>query len=1147
MSASEPATTQRDLQVDLAAELAAELAAAGFFDAEEIGRGGFGVVYRCTERSLDRAVAIKVLTSEFAGEDRQRFVREQHALGRLYGHPNVVQILQADITATGRPYIVMPFLSRGSLESRLRSKGPIPWGEVLSIGERIAGALAAAHAARTVHRDVKPANILVSDYDEPQLADFGIARISGGFETAAGRITGTPAFTAPEVLDGEPPNPASDIYSLGATLFCLLTGHAAFERRTNERVIAQFLRVMTEPIPDLRGTGIPAEAVAAVETAMARDPRARPESAAAYQRQLRDVLGSWAPATGPGPPRQSGYPALPDVPSRASAVRQAAPPPTALTKFRPPTPPRALVDRPRLLQILRKGKQRRLTVVHAPAGFGKSTLAAQWAKTMAADQTQVAWLTIDADDNNAVWFLAHLVEAVRRARPSLGAELDQILEERATDATRYVVTALINEIHSSGETFAIVIDDWHRVTNRAAIATMEFLLDNACHHLRIVVASRSLAGLPISRMRVCDELVEIDSNDLRFNQAETNSFLVDINLLELAASDVAGLQESTEGWAAALQLASLSLRGKDNPAECIGQLSGHNYAISEYVESNILDTLDPALLDFLLATSVTETVCGDLADALAGVGYGQEMLEEAEHLELFLHRLDDESTWFRYHRLFADILRHRLTRHNPDRLRRLHQTASKWFADHKMLNEAVDHALAANEVTGAVGIIEEHGRELLEQAKMATVLGLVAKLPSAYATTNPRVQLLVAWATVALQRPLAARTALDLVDAVLDAGVPDEAAAAMRVEASLIRTGAGNFTDNYGRLPEVIEQLLHVEGAEGQLDPFFAMVAASTGSTCALNRFDFDEARRWQHWVAPYRPKCNGPFAVVYGYCMGAIAAYEQLDIAAAESDLRTALAMARTIGNRTHGATLASALLGALQYHRGDLVGAEELLDDSAALGPEGALVEFMNATYGIGARVKALRGDRDAAEARLAEGAKIAANLSLPRLAARIVNERVRIGLPIDQDDHDELIQLSLDLHQPDGLHRLTAELQQDTAIRLLLDHHSHVAAEQACTRAERLVREIATFDRPRALTSAELLWAATLSASGRPDEAIALAVPALTRCAEHGLTRFAADEGWPMHRILAALDMDPTSAPGLPRSFLREALAEPYFDRH
>ncbi|MFE2998629.1 protein kinase [Nocardia sp. NPDC059246] len=1143
MTEIDPTATQRDMQVGSAAELAA----AGFFDAEEIGRGGFGVVYRCLEASLDRMVAIKLLTSELGGEETERFVREQHALGRLSGHPNIVQVLQTDITATGRPYIVMPFHSRGSLENRLRAHGPVPWDEVLSIGERIAGALAAAHAAGTIHRDVKPANILITDYDEPQLADFGIAHIGGGFETTTGHITGTPAFTAPEVLGGAPPSPASDIYSLGATLFCLLTGHAAYERRSGESVMAQFLRITTEPIPDLVETGIPRDAVAAIEAAMALDPQARPETAAAYQRRLRDALRRCAPVTEPG---QSGQveraTPQPYVPPQPSRPREHTAPPAALTKFRPPTAPRALVDRPRLLRILRDGQQRRLTVIHAPAGFGKSTLAAQWASTLAAEQVQVAWLTIDSDDNNAVWFLAHLIEAIRRARPTLGNELEQILEERATDATRYVVTTLINEINSSGDTFAVIIDDWQRVTNPDTRAVMGFLLDNACEHLHIIVTSRSPAGLPLSQMGVRDELVEIDSEDLRFDEAETNSFLVDANRLQLTPGDIAGLRESTEGWAAALQLASLSLRGKDNPADFIGRISRHNYAIGEYVASNVLDTLNPALLDFLLATSVTETVRGDLADALAGVSCGQEMLEEAEHLELFLRRVDD-SEWFRYDRLFADLLRHRLARLDPDRLRQLHRTASSWFADRKMLNEAVDHALAANEVRTAVELIEKRGRELLERSKMATLLGLVAKLPPAYATNNPRLQLLVAWANIGLQRLLPARTALDLVDAMLDSGVVAEADTdTMRTEVALLRAIAGYFADSYVGLPEIVERRLHDQSAEGRLDSFFATVAADTASISALYRFDFDEARRWQHWAAPYHPRREGPFAVVYGYCLAAMAAYEKLDVATAESELRTALALAQTIGTHTHGARLASALLGALRYHLGDLAEAEALLDESAELGPEAALVEIMMAAYAIGSRVKALRGDLEAAVARLAEGAEIATNLSLPRLAARMVNERVRLGLPIDRQDHDALVPLPRYRRKPDRFHTLAAELQQETAIRLLLDEHSPAAAEDACARAERLVRDIALADRPRAVTAAQLLWAAALSTAGRLDEAITVAVPALTLCAEQGLIRFVADEGRALHPILAALDADPALAPELPRPFLRETLAAPRFDR-
>lgn len=1133
----DPAATQPDLQLGHTAELAA----AGFFDAEEIGRGGFGVVYRCTEQSLDRQVAIKILTSELAGEDRERFVREQHALGRLSGHPGVVQILQADITTTGRPYIVMPFHSRGSLENRLRTSGPIPWEQALSIGERIAGALAAAHAAGIIHRDVKPANILVTDYGEPQLADFGIARIGGGFETSTGHITGTPAFTAPEVLGGAPPSTASDIYSLGATLFCLLTGHAAFERRSGESVMTQFVRMTSEPIPDLRTFAIPADAVAAVEVAMNLDPRSRPESAIAYQHRLREALRT-AHAAG-ARDRSDPAPSVHDFVPRRSTRPEHTAPPAALTKFQPPTPPRALVDRQRLLRILREGGQRRLTVIHGPAGFGKSTLAAQWASALAADGIHVAWLTIDSDDNNAVWFLAHLIEAVRRARPSLGRELHQILEDRASDATRYVLTALINEIHSSGETFALVIDDWHRVTSPSAVATMEFLLDNACHHLRIIVAARTPAGLPLGRMRVRDELVEIDSEDLRFDEAETNSFVVDVNRLHLTAPDIADLRESTEGWAAALQLASLSLRGKKEPSKHMSRLSGNHHAIDEYVGANILDTLDPALLDFLMSTSITETVCGDLANALAGVAYGQEMLEEAEHLELFLRHVDDESKWFRYHRLFADLLRRRLIRQEPDRLRRLHQTASIWFADHKMLNEAVDHALSANDVERAVGLIEARGRELLERSKWATLLGLVAKLPTAYATTNPRLQLMVAWANLALQRLLRARTALDVVDAMLRSRTLDESdTAEIEVESSLIRAMVAFFADEYDddHPPDVVEQCL----AGPVVDSFFATCGADVASTCALYRFDFAEARRWQQWAAPYHPQRRGPFAVVYGYCIASFAAYEQLDIAGAESDLRKALVLAQTIGPHTHGVRMVSATLGALRYHLGDLEGAEELLDESAELGPEAAMVESMIATFGIGARTKALRGDRGAAEARLAEGAKLATDLSLPRLSARIANERLLIGLPTEFDDYDVPVR-SADRGKISGLRMLRAEAYEEVAIRSLLAERSPGAIEQACSRAERLVREIATADRPRAVTSAELLWATCLSEAGKMDEATMVAVPALLRCAEHGLIRFVADEGRPLRRILAALVAEPDRAPELPRPFLRAALNAPIFD--
>jgi serine/threonine protein kinase len=194
--------------------IAAELVAAGFLDAVEVGRGGAGIVYRCHQTSLARSVAIKVLMSDFDQDSRERFLREGLAMGKLSGHPNIENILQVGVTETNRPYIVMPYHQAGSLAQRLHRVGRIAWPDALRIAVKLCGALETAHLTGTLHRDIKPGNVLVNDYGEPQLSDFGIARILGGYETATGFFTGTIAFTAPEVLAGSPPTAVSDVYSL---------------------------------------------------------------------------------------------------------------------------------------------------------------------------------------------------------------------------------------------------------------------------------------------------------------------------------------------------------------------------------------------------------------------------------------------------------------------------------------------------------------------------------------------------------------------------------------------------------------------------------------------------------------------------------------------------------------------------------------------------------------------------------------------------------------------------------------------------------------------------------------------------------------------------------------------------------------------
>lgn len=271
-------------------DIVAELAAAGFDNARQIARGAAGVVYRCREIALGRNVAIKVLPTFGDDESRERFLREGYAMGGLSGHPNIVNILRVGVTAGGRPYIVMSYCAAGSLGLRVQREGPIAWPEAMRIGVKLCGALETAHLTGTLHRDIKPANVLVNDYGEPQLTDFGTAHVAGGYETASGLFSGTVDFLAPEVMTGDPATVETDVYSLGATLYALIAGNAAYERRSGEDLLAQYTRIKSTRVPDLRPNGIPDAVCSAVEKAMRFDPAERPASAAEFGRELQESL-----------------------------------------------------------------------------------------------------------------------------------------------------------------------------------------------------------------------------------------------------------------------------------------------------------------------------------------------------------------------------------------------------------------------------------------------------------------------------------------------------------------------------------------------------------------------------------------------------------------------------------------------------------------------------------------------------------------------------------------------------------------------------------------------------------------------------------------------------------------------------------------
>lgn len=482
------------------------------------------------------------------------------------------------------------------------------------------------------------------------------------------------------------------------------------------------------------------------------------------------------------------------------------------------------------------------------------------------------------------------------------------------------------------------------------------------------------------------------------------------------------------------------------------------------------------------------------------------MLEDIEQRGLFLQRIDEHPNWFRYHHMFAEFLRHRLERDRPERVEQLHRAASEWFAEHGYLNEAVDHALVSGDSTRAVDLVEQDETNLLEQSKMTTLLGIVKKLPPRLVVSQARLQLTIAWANILLERLAPAAAALKSFEVALDrAALTDAKRADLRVEADVARAVADSFADRVDAIDHLVAQAL------SRPDAFHPLIPAAAGNCAAfaaIYRFDFDAVHRLLASVAPYR-EMTGPFTSVGARCYGGIAFRHQLDIPSALENFREAYDIGVAVGPHSHVARLAGALLGEVLYETGELAEATRLLDESYQLGSEGGAVDYMIATYVTGAKIKAAQGDRSAAINRLADGMKAAQLLRLPRLAAAITNERIRLGVEIGPQVAARLRAPRTITHD-DGVATITAELDENSGIRLLSASDSPDDREQACTRAADLLAGIDGERRPLAALTAQLRLVETLLATGRADNADVILPRVAARCEELGLSQLLVDAG-------------------------------------
>jgi ATP/maltotriose-dependent transcriptional regulator MalT len=418
------------------------------------------------------------------------------------------------------------------------------------------------------------------------------------------------------------------------------------------------------------------------------------------------------------------------------------------TKLQVPRSRPGLVPRRRLADRLEEGLNRGLVLVAAPAGYGKSVLLSEWVRGMT---EPVAWLSLDGGDNDPVRFWRHVLAALDIVRPGIAERVSPLAGPPAPPAYDALVSALINEVAAEPDQSGVllVLDDYHLISSDSVQASVRFLLAHRPPQLRVVLASRSDPPLGLARYRGRGELGEVRAADLRFNLDEAAGLLRQASA-DLDLSIAAALAERTEGWAVGLQLAALSLRTQPDVARFVAAFTGSHRYVLDYLTEEVLSRQRQDLRNFLLETSVLERLSGSLCNAVTGRDDSQDLLEEVDRSGLFVVQLDDVRGWWRYHHLFADLLRTRLEQ-DPEHARRLHRNAAGWYERQDLPDEAIRHALAAGEKEGAARLVEEHFDTVFNlRGEQATIQAWLPALPENLVRSRPR--LLLAQAQMASMR-----------------------------------------------------------------------------------------------------------------------------------------------------------------------------------------------------------------------------------------------------------------------------------------------------------------------------------------------------------------------------------------------------------
>ena len=819
------------------------------------------------------------------------------------------------------------------------------------------------------------------------------------------------------------------------------------------------------------------------------------------------------------------------------------------TKLRPSPSRPKMVARSRLTEKLTRKAGLRLTLIAAPAGFGKTTLLLEWLKGREGDEKSVAWVSLDEGDNDPVRFLSYLVAALRRTgEADIGEGVLSALRSPEPPRIEALIAALVNEIASLPGELTLFLDDYHLIDSESVHGVVTFLLEHLPENAHLVVASRVDPPLPLSRLRARNQMTKLDAADLSFTSEEAAIFLNDVMGLELAAEDIAALERRTEGWIAGLQLAALSMRNRKDIPSFVRSFSGSHRDVLDYLAEEVLGRQPERVRQFLLETSIPDHLSGALCDALTGRSDGQEMLERLEKDNLFVIPLDDERGWYRYHHLFADFLRGRLRRESPERLSGSHLRAAAWYEREGWAPEAVEHALAAGEDEWAARLIEQHALALVLRGQGATMDRWLSVLPAALVRSRPRLSLARAiWALIGSR--------VDEVEPLLADAERALAAADQPHEPSVDATASG-----LANVPGTVAQLraeLARQGGDAERAIHFAQRAlahAGEGDRYLryLSRWNLAMAKLIQGQLSeagdtltnlvrdPWATGPNRYFAVRACYALGQ-AQRGQGRLGAALQTYRQGLELAAEAGRQPlPAAGVAHVGLAEVLCERNELDAALEHATEGVALCRQLGFVQQLVTSLTVLAWIRQARGDRAGALEAIGEAERLVPNPNLPvDINSPVAVQRARLLLAQGKvDDAARWI-----AERGLGVEDEPSYLREREHLVLARVQLAQDEPDQALRVLKRLHEEAQTAGRSGTELEIRTLQALALREKGEKERAVSILTQALALAEPEGYVRTFTDKASPMAALLSEVleaQQRGRLAPEVPAYYLRKLLA-------